>query len=110
MEADRPCASRTVRGARGRGLAFRTSLLIGGIYMELATYELKYCERCGSLGLRRSQSTGTYCEPCGRILLNYSLARDPARPVPRRRPASKQPVPLELKGEAAPSLPFGRLQ
>ncbi len=41
--------------------------------MQLATYELKYCERCGSLRLRRAASAEAYCEPCGRILVNYSL-------------------------------------
>lgn len=31
--------------------------------MQETAYELKYCERCGSLGLRRCQSSETYCEP-----------------------------------------------
>lgn len=37
--------------------------------MEETKLELKYCERCGALGLRRSQSSESYCEPCGRLLM-----------------------------------------
>jgi hypothetical protein len=36
--------------------------------MEGTTFELKYCERCGALGLRRPHSPASYCEPCARIL------------------------------------------
>ncbi len=41
--------------------------------MQSTTYELKYCERCGSLRLRRTASAGTYCEPCGQMLVAFSL-------------------------------------
>jgi hypothetical protein len=36
--------------------------------MEGTTLELKYCERCGGLGLRRPGSTDNYCEACARVL------------------------------------------
>src|SRR5208337_4863901 len=39
-----------------------------GAYMEGTTFELKYCERCGALGLRPPDSPANYCEPCARIL------------------------------------------
>jgi hypothetical protein len=47
--------------------------------MQLSTYELKYCERCGSLLLRRSASAETYCEPCEQMLANYSLRNHAGR-------------------------------
>ena len=47
--------------------------------MQLSTYELKYCERCGSLRLRRSASGETYCEPCEQMLANYSLRNHTGR-------------------------------
>jgi len=36
--------------------------------MEGTTLELKYCERCGSLGVRRPDSAENYCEACARLL------------------------------------------
>ena len=46
-----------------------------GAIMEATRFELKYCEMCGALGLRRSQSCESYCEPCGRMLTDRSLPR-----------------------------------
>ena len=37
--------------------------------------ELKYCERCGALWLRRTGSELIFCSPCSVILAG--LARDP---------------------------------
>jgi len=33
--------------------------------------ELKYCERCGSLKLRRAGSGENYCGSCVRLLLHF---------------------------------------
>jgi hypothetical protein len=78
--------------------------------MQDVTYELKYCERCGSLGLRRSHSDETYCEPCGRILTNYSFPGDAARRSSNRQP--KLPVAAQPKFdiEAQSTASCGRLQ
>ncbi len=72
------------------------------------TYELKYCERCGSLRLRRSKSTENYCEPCERMLLNYSLPVLLRRQAAVRKPDDDAPVPLTLDVKA--SFSMGRLQ
>jgi hypothetical protein len=39
-----------------------------GAKMEAVVLELKYCERCGSLGLRRPHSAELYCESCAELL------------------------------------------
>ena len=36
--------------------------------MTYSSYELKYCERCGGLGLRRSKSGLPYCCDCEQIM------------------------------------------
>jgi hypothetical protein len=36
--------------------------------MEATRLELKYCERCGALKVRRVASTDNYCERCSRLL------------------------------------------
>jgi hypothetical protein len=41
-------------------------------YVEL---ELKYCERCGGLWLRRRGSAGVYCKPCHFIMAEYPSVR-----------------------------------
>jgi len=41
--------------------------------MQTITYELKYCERCGSLRLRRADSAETYCQPCEQVLFSLPL-------------------------------------
>jgi hypothetical protein len=76
--------------------------------MEKGTYELKYCERCGSLGTRRAHSSDTYCESCAQIL-THSLLPGVASRRPRLRTARNQEeLLLRIKGEA--ELPCGRLQ
>ena len=44
--------------------------------MESTTYELKYCERCGTLKLRQVESVSTYCRSCEGLLARFSFARD----------------------------------
>ena len=41
--------------------------------MQAITYELKYCERCGSLRLRPADSAETYCQPCEQALLSVPV-------------------------------------
>ena len=73
--------------------------------MEPITYELKYCERCGSLGLRRLRSSETYCESCAQILT--TTFRTPGAAAWPRRSASRVLVlPSPKPGEAPTS---GRL-
>lgn len=50
--------------------------------MESMTYELKYCERCGNLGVRRTGTQAEYCEPCRAALLRFD-------PAPRAQSESK---------------------
>jgi len=41
--------------------------------MKYSSYELKYCERCGGLGLRRSNSRLPYCSECEHMMQHFSL-------------------------------------
>ena len=45
--------------------------------METIRYELKYCERCGTLKLRPVASASTYCRRCERLLARFTLPRGP---------------------------------
>jgi hypothetical protein len=78
--------------------------------MQNITYELKYCERCGSLGLRRSQSADNYCAPCGQILTTYSSPQNALRGPLFRKPRTTPRLPLQLHSAAEAVLSFGRLQ
>lgn len=54
--------------------------------MTYSSYELKYCERCGGLGLRRSKSDVPYCCDCEQMLRALlSGAAPAARPGKLRR-------------------------
>jgi len=52
---------------------------------ELILMELKYCERCGGLWLRRKGSAGPYCPPCAQelmdLLVRQTKPRHPRLPV-----------------------------
>jgi hypothetical protein len=39
--------------------------------MTYSSYELKYCERCGGLGLRRRESAFPYCCDCEQMMRNF---------------------------------------
>jgi ribosomal protein L37AE/L43A len=41
--------------------------------MEIISYELKYCERCGTLKLRPIDSGSTYCRHCEGMLARYTF-------------------------------------
>jgi ribosomal protein L37AE/L43A len=43
--------------------------------METTKYELKYCERCGTLKLRPVESGTTYCRRCERLLARFAFPR-----------------------------------
>ncbi len=81
-----------------------------GTEMEGITFELKYCERCGALALRRSHSSENYCEPCAQLLVKYSFSLSPVRRscADKRNAASRRK--LELTGQAQPLLAVGVLQ
>jgi ribosomal protein L37AE/L43A len=78
--------------------------------MQSTAYELKYCERCGSLGVRRTNSAKTYCEPCGQSLSNFLLIRRQPRGnwLPGKRAAKAETV-LQ-PGTAAAGVGGGRVQ
>ena len=78
--------------------------------MQDVTYELKYCERCGSLGLRRSQSGETYCRPCCQILNNYTTSGDSGCRSLFRNPKLPVATPLAVDVEAQSASLVGRLQ
>ena len=80
------------------------------MHTQTTAYELKYCERCGSLGLRRVLSAETYCRPCGHVLTNIVV---PGSRSPLKLPAGKVAtdagnVPLVFQGEAQPQLSLRR--
>jgi hypothetical protein len=43
--------------------------------MEIIKYELKYCERCGTLKLRAVASAANYCRCCERLLARFTFGR-----------------------------------
>jgi hypothetical protein len=47
--------------------------------MSYRTFELKYCERCGGLGVRRPHSGAAYCFGCAHMMRNF-LVRPPSLP------------------------------
>ena len=55
--------------------------------MEPTTFELKYCERCGALGVRRLHSSESYCEPCAQVLTHYLPPSGRGRRLLRGAPA-----------------------
>jgi hypothetical protein len=57
--------------------------------MQTISYELKYCERCGSLRLRRADSAEDYCPSCERALWQ-SLSPDALVSKLRRKPRAQK--------------------
>lgn len=76
--------------------------------MEATKYQLKYCERCGSLRLRPAASAETYCQPCEQALFNWSLPEQTVRLLlrklepPCRRERSGSPQVEPLRGRLSP--------
>ena len=72
--------------------------------MDRATYELKYCERCGALGTRRYATKDTYCEVCTELLAR-SFSPDSLSRRPRlRRHTKRTRTPLQPKAAVQPVL------
>jgi hypothetical protein len=46
--------------------------------MTYSTFELKYCERCGGLGVRSDKSGLPYCDDCEQMMQRF-LATPPSR-------------------------------
>jgi len=55
-------------------------------------FELKYCQRCGMLGLRDGESGGAYCEGCERRMAGVYLAPSEQRPGAMRSGADADGV------------------
>jgi uncharacterized Zn finger protein (UPF0148 family) len=82
--------------------------------------ELKYCERCGTLGLRQGGSSQVYCESCEEKMDEVCKARpaqraketaqepDEAREVGLAKKGSKGATPLFAIGGGDESLAGGR--
>jgi hypothetical protein len=79
--------------------------------MQPNTYELKYCERCGSLRLRLSDSGGAYCAPCGQALANFALSNHAERAnLLLRKPRGRTTTAAVVGHGAQATLPFAGLQ
>jgi len=50
--------------------------------MSYSSYELKYCERCGGLGVRQRQSGLPYCCDCEQMMRAFLPARPAAHTAP----------------------------
>jgi hypothetical protein len=50
--------------------------------MTYSSYELKYCERCGGLGLRREKSGLPYCFDCEQMMQHFLLRPAETRTEP----------------------------
>jgi len=69
--------------------------------METIKYELKYCERCGTLKLRRVASDNMYCSRCEGLLARYGLAGGKvkrSRATGRLSPEVKMPAVVAVVG------------
>ena len=79
--------------------------------MQAITYELKYCERCGSLRLRRADSAHTYCQACEAVLFNLLLPGGAlqSRVLLRKSRTLKDEPPI-LQATAQLELAYGRQQ
>ncbi len=53
--------------------------------------ELKYCECCGGLWLRRKGAVAIYCRACIRDMAVLPLRREPS-PAPPRKPKAASPI------------------
>ena len=72
--------------------------------MEATSLELKYCERCGALGLRQPESNHNYCQPCADVLSSEFSLLHLARRAARRACAALHTSP-QTEAAAAEVLP-----
>jgi hypothetical protein len=78
--------------------------------MQAITYQLKYCERCGALRLRRADSRDNYCRDCEQLLFNMPARHALQAKLLRRKPrAAKTGLPA-LPPAAPIELACGRAQ
>ena len=77
--------------------------------MQEITYELKYCERCGSLQLRRADSANTYCRPCQQALFRFPPGQVLSSGALLRMPRMRKDQPPILPAAAQLALAYGRL-
>jgi hypothetical protein len=77
--------------------------------MQEITYELKYCERCGSLQLRRADSANTYCRPCQQALFRFPSGQVLSSGALHRKPRMRKDQPPILPAVAQLALAYGRL-
>ena len=68
---------------------------------EIILLELKYCERCGGLWLRKKGSAGPYCGPCARELMDLPGPQKKAR---RPRLPGNHYSDTDLRGKRLPKL------
>ena len=59
--------------------------------------ELKYCERCGGLWIRRLESADVYCASCALAMMDMACSR-------KRKSAPRLPVNRKRDKSAAPNL------
>jgi len=57
-------------------------------HMNTVKYELKYCERCGTLKLRQVSSNTTYCMLCERLLARFRFGKRIAAEIAAGMPVS----------------------
>ena len=58
--------------------------------MENIKYELKYCERCGTLKLRQVASASTYCHRCELLLARFTFPGSSGETNPTAMPSTPQ--------------------
>ena len=64
----------------------------------LVYFQLKYCERCGSLWLRPDATSSPYCPNCEHIMA--ALPAPTRRPNPKIDPATRAPAATALLSTA----------
>jgi hypothetical protein len=67
--------------------------------MDTTKFELKYCELCGALGLRRTKTSENYCRSCEALLTQRVVARHSIRrgPSAKRHTEIHHSLPLAAK-------------
>jgi hypothetical protein len=64
--------------------------------METINYELKYCERCGTLKLRQVASDVTYCRRCESLLGRFTFPGDVSEKNSAALPSSALGLPAGI--------------
>ena len=64
---------------------------------KIVQLELKYCERCGGLWVRRVASENVYCAPCAVVMAEFASSS-------RRRTSPRLPVNHKVEKSGGPKL------